>query len=55
MTDKIVEMRLYSPSDHTFTYERSDGTRYLYHHFKDHDPESWEEDVDGYQLELPLI
>ena len=47
-------MKLYNPHDHTFTYQRPDGTRYYYHHIKDHDPESWYVEVDGYQMELDL-
>ena len=28
MADKLIEVRLMSPSDHNFTYERPDGSTY---------------------------
>ena len=53
-THPIIWMRLLNPHDHIFCYQRKDGTRYLYFKEKDHDPEEWYEEADGYQKELDL-
>ena len=50
----IVEMLLLNPNEHTFWYERPDGTRYMYHRRKKMDPEHFFTEVDGYQIELKL-
>ena len=48
----IVKMLLLSSNDHTFWYEKPDGTRYMYHRRKAMTPEDFFTEVDGYQLEL---
>ena len=50
----IVKMLLLNPHDHTFWYEKSDGTRYMFHRRKKMDPEDFFTEVDGHQLELKL-
>ena len=37
MDDKLIEVRLMTPSDHNFTYERPDGSTYkvMYRHNKE--------------------
>ena len=51
---KIVKMLLLNPHDHTFWYERPDGTLYMFHRRKGQDPEDFYTEVDGHQLELKL-
>jgi|TARA_B100001250_G_C19171544_1_gene516884 hypothetical protein len=50
----IVEMLLLSPHDHTFWYEREDGTRYMAHRRKEIQVDYFYTEVDDYQLELKL-
>ncbi len=52
--NRLFRMLLLNPHDHHFWYQRPDGTLYGYSHIKDHDPEDWYWEVDGYQLELQL-
>ena len=52
--NRVVKMLLLSPHDHTFWYEREDGTRYMAHKRKKVQDDYFYSEVDGYQLELKL-
>ena len=51
-SNPIVKMLLLSPKDHTFWYEREDGTRYMAHKRREIRDDYFYTEVDGYQLEL---
>ena len=51
MKDELVLVRLYSPSDHDFTFMRDDGTIYVDKVRKGRDMETY---TPEYQLELPI-
>ena len=53
-SNPIVKMLLLSPHDHTFWYEREDGTRYMAHRRRKLQEDYFYTEVDGYQLELKM-
>ena len=53
-SNPIVKMLLLSPKDHTFWYEREDGTRYMAHKRREIRDDYFYTEVDGYQLELKM-
>ena len=47
MDDKLIEVRLMTPSDHNFTYERPDGSAYKVMYRKEKEPVT--EEIINYQ------
>ena len=47
MADKLVEVRLMTPSDHNFVYERPDGSAYKVMYRKEKEPVT--EEIINYQ------